>query len=108
MCNPKILCRKHLLGEHVEHHMMEENIRNNKKIDGYIKNNLMDPSMVESRHNELGREMIVRGFTHKSGLQVKNKTESHPIDKEAALQELLKRCPECRQRYDWLKKANMI
>ena len=36
MVNPEILCRKHLLGEHVELHMLVGWIIKGKSIQGYL------------------------------------------------------------------------
>ena len=40
MVDPKFLCQKHLCGEHLECHMFLGTLKKNKKVDGYLKNNL--------------------------------------------------------------------
>jgi hypothetical protein len=68
MVDTKILCNRHLLGEHVEHHMFIGSINKGKNIDGFIKNNLLEPLSLESRHAELVLEMESRRINHKSEL----------------------------------------
>ena len=105
LVDPKIMCRKHLLGEHVEHHMIMGSIIKKKNIDGFLKNNLLEPKSLQRRHQELADEMENRGYTHKSPLVVcieglTATQKNWVIDKDDALKELLRRCPECRERYD--------
>jgi hypothetical protein len=108
MVDPKIMCRKHLLGEHVEHHMFIGSLRKKLSMDGYVANNLMEPLSLSKRHAELVVEMLVRGFKHHSPLKWSHH-ELHylpdsiilaKVDKEAALEDLLGRCPECRARWE--------
>ncbi len=102
MVDPKLMCRKHLLGEHVEIHMFVSTILSGKSIKGYIKNNLIEPSKILERHEELVEEMKRRGYKHNSPLndnvmeQIKNKLSESDyntiIDKESSLLELKSRC----------------
>lgn len=62
MVNPKLLCGKHLRGEHVEMHMFEGCIRLGKSIKGYLEKGFVDPKRIKSRHNELAQEMLNRGY----------------------------------------------
>ncbi len=39
---PEYLCRKHLLGEHVEMHMFVGTIKRGVSLNGYIKNKLVE------------------------------------------------------------------
>ena len=66
LCDPKIMCQKHLCGEHVEMHMFLGTIKKGKKIDGYLKNNLLEPMALYWRHKQLELEMIDRGYNHNS------------------------------------------
>ena len=105
MVNPKIMCRKHLLGEHVEHHMFVGTINKGIALDGYLKNNLLEMESLHSRHLELATEMESRGYNHKSLLPSVSYTGpldaiEQKVDRESALKELLRRCPDCRARYE--------
>lgn len=103
MVDPKIMCRKHLLGEHVEHHMFVGTINKGISIAGYLRDNLLEPASLHDRHAELVLEMERRGYNHKSpmpdDITVKPEEAFVTIDKESALKELLRRCPECAVRY---------
>lgn len=66
--NPRYLCRKHLLGEHLEMHMFLGVIRTGNSLRGYIKNGLVEIHNIIKRHNELKAEMIRRGYNHKSNI----------------------------------------
>lgn len=108
MVNPKILCRKHLLGEHVEHHMFIGTLAEGKAIAGYLANNLMEPAMLYARHDQLAAEMVSRGYKHKSPLRVielalPDEQTEVKVDSEASLLDLVNRCPECADRYAQLR-----
>jgi hypothetical protein len=68
MVNPKIMCNQHLIGEHLELHMFIGSIKKNISMQGYLKNNLLEPNSLYARHNELVKEIIYRGMNHKSDL----------------------------------------
>ena len=108
MVDPKIMCRKHLCGEHVEHHMFIGTIKKGTKVDGYLRNNLLEPLSIFQRHQELSNEMLRRGYNHNSPLEecdcecICNLLEHqryYHINRESALNDLISRCPECRQNY---------
>jgi hypothetical protein len=102
--NPKFLCDKHLFGEHVEHHMLAGTINKGVKISGYIKNNLVEPLSLQSRHDELVNEIVSRGFNHRSVLPeidlsgLPSEHLNYKIDRESAALDLFGRCEKCRKR----------
>ena len=109
MVNPKILCRKHLLGEHVEHHMFIGALRKGKNIDGFLKNNLLEPLSLYYRHEELVQEMEARGYKHKSPLTeidasivlyLEPNKMNWKINRGQSLSDLLSRCPDCWKRFN--------
>lgn len=102
MVDPEIMCRKHLLGEHVEHHMFAGSINKGISMGRFLGNNLLEPASLQSRHEELVAEMTRRGYDHKSPMPpVADFGSAHvAINRTAALTELLRRCPECLQRYN--------
>jgi queuosine biosynthesis protein QueD len=110
MCNPKILCRKHLLGEHTECHMFLGTLKRKINIDGYIENDLFEPLSLKTRHQALADEIINRGYNHDSKLEFEEMTIfsylpnhyiNHKINKEVSLSKLLGRCKTCY--YNYLK-----
>lgn len=109
LCDPEIMCQKHLCGEHVEMHMFLGSIKKRKKIDGYIKNNCFEPRTLYQRHYDLAKEMRNRGYNHKSDIREEEclvpffdlpiEYQYWEIDKAKSLKDLLSRCPECNKRY---------
>jgi len=108
LVNPEKMCQKHLCGEHLEMHMFLGCLKKNKKIDGYLKNNLLEPFKLISRHDELAVEMKRRGYNHNTpvGLNeriaialLEEKKRYTTINKKSALNDLLSRCPECSKRF---------
>jgi Mg2+ and Co2+ transporter CorA len=105
MVDPRILCRKHLLGEHLETHMFCGTIKKKcVSLDGYVENNLLEIESLKKRHDELAQEIINRNYHHNTPMEdleesmVEN-IKQIKINKEASLKELLKRCLECNKRY---------
>lgn len=98
--DPKIMCDQHLLGEHVEHHMMVGSINRKRSLGKHLTLGQIDPSTILSRHSVIVREMQYRGMKHSSPLPefVVPKNAKGKIDKEANRKELLRRCPKCKER----------
>ena len=99
MVPPQYMCRKHLLGEHVEHHMFVGSLH--KDLTGYLVNGLLEPYTLTERHDLVAEEMLTRGYNHRSPLPAHTLPAIDPghIDRNASLQDLLDRCPDCAARY---------
>lgn len=100
MVNPELMCRQHLLGEHRECHSLAGMIAKDRRIRGtkYVTTGLVEVHSIKSRHDELEREMINRGYHPvKPFPDVLFWTEGE-VDRRANIQELHRRCPECRKR----------
>ncbi len=100
MIEPELLCRKHLLGEHVENHMFVGIIKKGISIKGYINKGLLEPEKLHSRHDSIVKEMKRRGYNHNSPLPQLN-LESLPsgnIDINKNILDLKNRCKECSER----------
>lgn len=103
MVNPKKMCNQHILGEHVELHMFVGSINKGKSIKGYIKNKLIQPKDIKSRHEQLVKEMIKRGFKHKSKLPkiklslIDKRDRNTKINIKENVKTLMKRCKNCRK-----------
>ena len=101
MINPKIMCRQHLLGEHVELHMFIGSIIRGYNLDGYVKNNCLEYKAMFTRHEALVKEMKRRGYNHKSPLlnpirfTYPDYILNSKVDIKQSLKELLRRCDEC-------------
>lgn len=97
--NPKLLCKQHLLGEHLEMHMFMGCIRSGMSIKGYVDKGLVEVDKILERHNQLVNEMEHRGYCHKSDLNGKELLwHEGNICVEKSLQDLFERCEECRKR----------
>lgn len=101
MVNPRIMCRQHLLGEHVETHMFIGTINRGKSVKGYLEKGFLEIHNLYNRHEELVKEMKRRNFNHYSKIDEKWKFVKRVgiIDKEKNLNELIYRCPKCEKRY---------
>jgi hypothetical protein len=109
MVNPAILCRKHLIAENVEAHMFISSIKKGISMAGYLKNNLLEPLSLVSRHDEIAIEMIKRGYNHNSPVIdfvitdyiTDPKILNHKVNYIPAFKDLVTRCSECRKRFLW-------
>lgn len=96
------MCRKHLLGEHVELHMLLGSLRRGKNIEGFLAGGLVDPLGIFARHEELVAEMTRRGFKHASPLDEHECAAlaavyagRAAIDTTSNAHDLRQRCPDC-------------
>jgi len=97
MVKPELMCRKHLLGEHVEIHMLIGSINKNKSLKGFIEKELIEPQNIIKRHEELSNEMTKRGYKHKSPIDNNFSTNIKGfVNIFKSYMELSKRCEECK------------
>ena len=101
MVDPRSMCRKHLLGEHVELHMLASTLRRGYRIDGFLEQRILEPASIIKRHNQLVCEMQRRGYEHTSPLTSRDIPErlgsKYPVrvDPEESERELRRRCDYC-------------
>ena len=105
MQDPSIMCRKHLLGSHVEIHMFIGSIRKGISMKGYLEKNLLEPKSLLPYHDRLVSEMKSRGWKHNTpvsfweNIEMENRLGedifNHKINEYDAFNELMNRCPEC-------------
>lgn len=102
MVNPAHMCRRHLLGEHAEHHMFVAALDRSKSVKGYLKNNLLEPKSLLARHEALATEMLRRGYSHRSPLRdpsldyLPKDALAACINRGSAEKDLFERCEDCR------------
>ena len=100
MVPPEVMCRKHLLGEHVEIHMLAGSLRRKRSIEGHLAKSLLEPTSIRRRHAALVAEMRRRGFKHQSPLPSAGRlTLRHRIakvDVAKSMNDLATRCKDCR------------
>lgn len=107
MIDPKLLCKKHLLGEHGEIHKHRHNFVKHHKITKRISPIVqIEPSNMEKRHDELASEMKSRGYNHQSPFEQPNISylQEHEINAKVniniSINDLKKRCLECKKRIE--------
>lgn len=115
--DPGWMCRKHLLGAHVETHMILGVMKKKKNILGFIEKRLIDPITLYREHEGLVNEMLFRGYKHNSPLTyieshnvvsdyidfVKKELAWHKewkaLDVAKNTKDLIDRCKECHLNY---------
>ena len=97
LVDPRLMCSQHLLGEHVELHMLVGTLNRGKRIDGFLEQGLVELRSIRRRHAELVVEMTRRGFVHKSPLPDFRPHRAGNVDPVANLKELARRCTDCRE-----------
>lgn len=100
MLDPKMMCIKHIVGEHGEIHKHRHNFVKKHNISGRIKPIVqICPELMEKRHDEL----VPFLKNHKSpytqpDLTHLSSNERYAVaDIEANKKDLVERCPECRK-----------
>jgi len=106
MINPKLLCDKHLLGEHGEMHKFIPTFRKGYRVDKRF-----DPVVqiqfkgYHERHEALAMEMLARGMNHKSPLpELPDFKAIYPqyfektVDISNSTEDLVMRCERCKER----------
>ena len=103
--NPKLLCDKHLIGEHGEIHKHRHNFVKQhsiaKRISPVVQ---IEPQNMEIRHNQLANEMTARGFNHNSPYELPDLSylstneRNAKVDIQNSINDLTNRCPECHKR----------
>lgn len=98
MVNPRRMCDQHLLGEHVELHMLVGTLLRKRSVAGFVANNLIEVHNVRHRHAALVAEMTRRGMTHRSPLPAFRAVRLGKVNLRVNLKELARRCRQCRKR----------
>lgn len=97
--DPSKMCRKHLLGEHVEMHMFVGTINKGVVKDfpnsRYVKDGLVEVHHIRARHDELVAEMTRRGYNHKTPLPEFKEYECGKVSTSLNQVELSRRCSDC-------------
>jgi len=114
--DPAIICRKHLIAEHAEIHMLVGTIETKKQLDGFATGNCLDISKLKHRHDVLVEEMLKRSYNHYSPLPQERIDEldlsylpdwvvETTIDPDVSLFQLLN-CKDCCDNYSREENSN--
>lgn len=100
MIDPKFLCNKHLLGEHVEIHMAVGTVIKGRSLQGFIDKRILQPQSFISRHQALVNEMTHRNMRHRSPLPSFILKDNHfcIVDQNQSRHELTQRCVLCQNK----------
>lgn len=105
MIDPRLMCDRHLLGEHVECHMLAGTLARGRSISGFIDKRLLEPASLAERHAALAEEMRARGFSHRSPLPdvdlaaMTQDARDCRVDVSRSRDDLLARCEACSARH---------
>lgn len=109
MLPPEKMCRQHLLGEHLECHMIAGGVMKDQwaTLRGLAQNFLIELDALESRHDALAHEMTKRGYKHNAGIgsDTLDKIRTLPaayhttVDVEKSERDLRGRCEACNSLY---------
>lgn len=110
MINPKMMCIKHIVGEHGEIHKHKHNFIKKHNISGRIYPIVqISPYLMKKRHDELTKYLK----NHKSPYELpnlshlSNEIKYAEVDIEYNIKDLMNRCPECRKKIIEFKKGNI-
>jgi hypothetical protein len=102
MLPPRMLCRKHLLGEHGEIHKHRHIFVKHFDISGRVQPIIqVAPALMQARHDELAREMLARDYQHQSLYELPdlsylpNWQRNAQVDIQYNLRDLYTRCDAC-------------
>lgn len=108
--DPQLMCKNHLLGAHVETHMIVSSVNMGKTLTGFLEGKLIEVGSVIVEHDLIVQEMERRGFNHSSPLppdEMINDTQLYymlqhfggTVDRVSNFYELGRRCDRCRVKY---------
>lgn len=106
MVNPKLLCDKHLLGEHGEMHKFIPTFKKGYRVDKRFSPVVqLQFQGYQERHDDIAKEMLARGMNHKSPLpELPDFEKIYPqyfndiVDISNSINDLKNRCEKCKHR----------
>lgn len=104
MVDPRLMCTKHLIGEHGEIHKHRHVFVKKYSIAG--RRGQIEPVAMLSRHDELATEMINRGFSHKSPFEqpdisyLPEADRNGCVDVPSSHADLINRCSACKMKFE--------
>lgn len=105
MCDPRLMCRSHLLGEHREMHALVGIVARGTSLDGYVTKGLIETASIQARHDALAAEMESRGYHHYTPMAYVDTINRGVVNTFDALVDLCSRCQECMVGLEMLSSA---
>jgi len=106
--DPKKMCIKHILGEHLEMHMFLGSIKKKRSIKGFIQKGLVEVHNIISRHDEISKELFNRTKNkHKTNFSEEDTRllwNEGCVDSNLSESTLYERCNQCRYLMDSINK----
>jgi hypothetical protein len=91
-------------------------LKKKRSVEGYLRNNCLEPRSIFQRHEDLAKEMISRGYNHKSPMKEEDcsvildlpiECQYWEINRVKNELDLLKRCLGCYARFYDISLQNM-
>jgi len=110
LVNPEVMCSQHLEEEHRSIHVIGDMIKNNFDVEEFVDNKLFDLGQLKKRHDELEKEMEIRGCWNNNPLDIivpkdhkyynviVNQRPMNNVDTYQNRKELLRHCSRCWER----------
>lgn len=100
--DPSLMCDLHITREHRDLHLTAKLIAEEKmrEVEVSAMRNKISTRHLPSRHEALAAELISRNIGHSCPLPDITMPRLGEIDKSKSCQELMERCPHCRQRIE--------
>ena len=104
MVDVKLMCDKHLIGEHGEIHKHKHNFVKKHSVSKRVILNQIEPKSMKTRHDILANEMIARGFNHVSPYEMPDisylpkEYQEYIVNVDSSYKDLTTRCLKCKQR----------
>lgn len=76
-------------------------VKSGQSLKGYIDNGLVELDKIKERHDQLAKEMLRRGYKHRSSLEqpdLNRYKEGGKVDINKNYKELFNRCKKCKER----------
>jgi len=100
---PKIMCRQHLIGEYREHFAIKGLLKKQVRLDGYFRNNCIEPLSLQLRFDLLKEEMKNRNYKTKDLVfntelfDYLNDKKHFKLDEKETFNLLMQKCSVCRK-----------
>lgn len=96
--DPRCLCRKHLVAEHIDMHLFMDWYKKKKNLSGYLRNGTLELHSIHDRHEALALELRRRGLEHNTPMIRYCLQFAGHIDLKESYVRQTKKCKACGDR----------